>query len=172
MDNKNQRITALSSPYFSGQKPCECGHYYPDVLRLRDEKRSDGVFVRLFDCRYCGRFELPLDEHTLNDQRLHNLNTKGYDTGIRDEEVAQFREKELKRLLSEDESTTTQETGFEQKPHAPTIRDYGPYRPYQPPPDSFFQAIGCALLPVLGCLTLLAIMCIIGFIGSKLSHLF
>ena len=35
--------------------PPSCGHTYPDVLRLRDEVRADGTFVRITDCRHCGR---------------------------------------------------------------------------------------------------------------------
>jgi hypothetical protein len=43
---KDERSVTVPGPYFSGQQPSPCGHYYPDVLRLRDEKRQDGAFVR------------------------------------------------------------------------------------------------------------------------------
>ncbi len=56
----------MPGPYFSGQQPSPCGHYYPDVLRLRDEKRQNGAFVRILDCSYCGRYEVPLDVQTLD----------------------------------------------------------------------------------------------------------
>jgi len=69
------------------------------VLRLRDEKKPDGTFVRILDCKYCGRSELPLDLNTLNEELGRKLKRKGLDVGTREDEIAQVREKELERLL-------------------------------------------------------------------------
>jgi hypothetical protein len=88
----------MFGPYFKGQQPSSCGHYYPDVLRLRDEKREDGTFVRIVDCRYCGRREFQLDARALDKALVRKLNKKGFDVGTREEEVSIVREKELKRL--------------------------------------------------------------------------
>ena len=41
----------MAGPYFVGQQPSPCGHYYPEVLRLRDEKRKDGSLVRINRCK-------------------------------------------------------------------------------------------------------------------------
>ena len=92
----------MPGPYFPGQQPAPCGHYYPDVLRLRDEKRSDGTFVRIIDCTYCGRSELQLDPRTLARELVRKLNKKGLDVGVREEELSKVRKRELERLLSID----------------------------------------------------------------------
>ena len=92
----------MPGPYFPGQQPAPCGHYYPDVLRLRDEKRSDGTFVRIIDCAYCGRSELQLDPRTLDRKLVRKLNRKRLDVGIREEELSKVRKRELERLLSID----------------------------------------------------------------------
>jgi hypothetical protein len=97
-----ERSIALSGPYFSGQLPSSCGHYYPDVLRLRDEKRPDGTFVRIIDCSCCGRYELPLDVQTLDKAFVRKLNKKGFDVGTREDELAEVRQKELEKFTSGD----------------------------------------------------------------------
>ncbi len=90
----------MPGPYFPGQQPSSCGHYYPDVLRLRDEKRSDGTFVRIIDCTYCGRYERQLDPRTPPRELVRKLNKKGLDVGTGEEEISKIRKKELERLLS------------------------------------------------------------------------
>jgi hypothetical protein len=90
----------LSGPYFSGQRPSPCGHYYPDVLRLRDERRQDGTFVRIVDCSYCGKYELQLDVRMLAEELVRELNKKGFDVGLREEEISEVRKKELERFSS------------------------------------------------------------------------
>lgn len=89
----------MPGPYFPGQRSSSCGHYYPDVLRLRDEKRSDGTFVRIIDCTYCGRYERQLDPRTLSREIMRKLNNEGHDMGAREEDIAKIRMKELARLL-------------------------------------------------------------------------
>jgi len=91
----------MPGPYFAGQLPSPCGHYYPDVLRLRDERRQDGTFVRILDCIYCGRYELRLDARLLERGLVRKLNKKGFDVGVREEKISEVRKKELKRLLKE-----------------------------------------------------------------------
>lgn len=90
----------MPGPYFSGQQPATCGHYHPDVLRLRDEKRQDGTFVRILDCTYCGRYELLLDPRMLNEALVRKLNKKGVEVGIEEDKIAEVRKKELARLSS------------------------------------------------------------------------
>mgnify|MGYP001581238156 CR=1 FL=1 len=46
-------------PYFKGQVPEQCGHYYPDVMRVRDKSEdqlSYQRFFRVLDCRFCGQY--------------------------------------------------------------------------------------------------------------------
>ena len=90
----------MPGPYFPGQQPSSCGHYYPDVLRLRDEKRDDGTLVRIMDCTYCDRYELQLDPRELARELVRELNRKGFDVGTREEEISEVRKRELERLLS------------------------------------------------------------------------
>jgi len=66
----------MAGPYFPGQQPSPCGHYYPDVLRIRDEKRPDGTFVRITDCFFCGRIESTLDVRELDRALARKLNKK------------------------------------------------------------------------------------------------
>jgi len=87
----------MPGPYFPGQQPVECGHYYPDVLRLRDEKRPNGTFVRVIHCQYCGQYELPLETRHLNKELLRKLKKTGRDVAIREDEVATVQKKALKK---------------------------------------------------------------------------
>ena len=99
----DERSVSVSGPYFSGQVSAECGHYYPDVLRLRDEKRPDGSIVRISDCRYCGRSELVLEAHSLDKGLIRRLNKTGVDVGIREEDLAKVRQTALKRIILSEE---------------------------------------------------------------------
>jgi hypothetical protein len=90
----------LPGPYFSGQKPSSCGHFYPDVLRLRDEKRADGSYVRIVDCTVCGKLELPLDPATLSPDLVHTLDRDGVLAGIKEEELAEVRRAAMKQMRS------------------------------------------------------------------------
>jgi hypothetical protein len=89
----------VTGPYFPDQQPSECGHYYPDVLRLRDERRADGSFVRLIDCSHCGRYELPLDLRELSAELRRTLQRTGRDIAIEDEEIATKRKKLFEEML-------------------------------------------------------------------------
>jgi len=86
----------MTGPYFTGQQPSSCGHYYPDVLRLRDEKRADGTLVRIVDCKYCGKYQFPLDPSALDEELVRELHQKGFVVGTREEEVEKVRKKALK----------------------------------------------------------------------------
>jgi hypothetical protein len=74
--------------------PPSCGHTYPDVLRLRDEVRADGTCVRLTDCRYCGRAEIPFPVRILAEELRRDLEATGSLPGIGEEEIAVVRQRE------------------------------------------------------------------------------
>ncbi len=80
----------MTEPYFKGQEAAECGHYYPDVLRLGDIRVGEDI-IREVDCKYCGRYSEKLD-----------FEYKGNDIGIltRDEDIPDVRAKALERLLN------------------------------------------------------------------------
>ena len=88
----------MSGPYFPEQKASACGHFYPDVLRLRDEQKPDGTFVRVVDCKYCGQYEEPFDIEWLSPVIAQQLKRQGVVEGIKEKDVAKVREKELKRM--------------------------------------------------------------------------
>ena len=88
----------MSGPYFEGQRPAECGHYYPDVLRVRDEMRTDTKFVRISDCAYCGRSEREFDIGSLAPQFTKKLRKKGVDIGIKESRIEKVREKHRKKF--------------------------------------------------------------------------
>lgn len=90
----------MPGPYFSEQRASSCGHFYPDVLRLRDEKRPDGSYVRILDCTVCGRLELPLDPATLSPDLVHTLDRDGFFPGIQEEELAEVRRAAKKQMRS------------------------------------------------------------------------
>ena len=78
--------------------PLSCGHTYPDVLRLRDEVRADGTFVRLTDCRYCGRAEIPFPATILAEEFRRELEETGYSLGIDEDEIEVVRQRAERRL--------------------------------------------------------------------------
>ena len=61
-------------PYFNGQQPCECGHYYPDVIRIKDrieeQPGANNKFFRVLDCRYCGQYDVPIDEEAFDEESI------------------------------------------------------------------------------------------------------
>lgn len=73
--------------YFKSQIPAQCGHYYPDVIRVRDESRA-GKFVRILDCCLCGRYEIQISKTNFQP-----------DQSIRDSEIPPYRECEMRRIL-------------------------------------------------------------------------
>jgi hypothetical protein len=91
---RGQGIEASAAPW----TPPSCGHTYPDVLRLRDEVRADGTFVRLTDCRYCGRAELAFPASILAEELRRELEATGSLPGIAEEEIAVVRQREARRL--------------------------------------------------------------------------
>ena len=90
----------MPGPYFSGQQASSCGHFYPDVLRLRDEKRANGSYVRIVDCTVCGRLEYPLDPATLSPELVQTLDRDGFLGGTRDEDLAKVRRAAMKQMRS------------------------------------------------------------------------
>jgi hypothetical protein len=78
--------------------PAPCGHYYPDVLRLRDERREGGTLIRVVDCLYCGRSEERLDPRQLAPALVRRLKKKGIDVSVEENELPQARERAFRRL--------------------------------------------------------------------------
>ena len=77
--------------------PPSCGHGYPDVLRLRDEVRADGTFVRITDCRHCGRAEIPFPASILAAELRLELEATGSLAGIAEDEIEAVRQREERR---------------------------------------------------------------------------
>ncbi|SRR5438132_7271615 len=78
--------------------PPSCGHIYPDVLRLRDEVRANGTFVRLTDCCYCGRAEIAFPASILAEELRRELEATGSLAGIDEHEIEAVRQREARRL--------------------------------------------------------------------------
>ncbi|MEW6406616.1 MAG: hypothetical protein AB1649_32955 [Chloroflexota bacterium] len=98
----------MPGPYFPNQQPAECGHYYPDVLTLRDERKPDGSLVRILDCTYCGQYELLLDAHHLSRELVRKLKQTGREVAIPETEIAHVRKKRFEELRSGDRKLTGQ----------------------------------------------------------------
>ncbi|RLT43108.1 MAG: hypothetical protein DWI57_04850 [Chloroflexi bacterium] len=78
----------------------KCVHPYPELLRLRDERKADGTFVRVLDCAICGRYEIPLDIDQLEQVARLQLQFLGESIGIREEKVAEIRDLRRAELRS------------------------------------------------------------------------
>ena len=78
----------------------KCVHPYPDLLRLRDERKADGAFVRVLDGAICGRYEIPLDIDQLDQVSRLQLQFLGESIGISEEKVAEIREQRRAELRS------------------------------------------------------------------------
>lgn len=51
----------MAGPYFAGQKAAQCGCYYPDVTRVRDDCVNH---TRTYYCVVHGEITRPLDERS------------------------------------------------------------------------------------------------------------
>jgi hypothetical protein len=80
------------------RKAEQCRHVYPDVIRVRDEKRKSGEYVRILDCKYCGRYERPMNPEQYSSELIRELDEKGVVIGVREEEINEYRQKEQERL--------------------------------------------------------------------------
>lgn len=85
-------------PTAASWTPPSCGHGYPDVLRLRDEVRADGTFVRMTDCRHCGRAEIPFPARILAEELRLELEATGSLAGIAEDEIEAVRQRAERRL--------------------------------------------------------------------------
>ena len=85
-------------PAAASWTPPSCGHSYPDVLRLRDEVRADGTFVRMTDCRHCGRAAIPFPASILAEELRLELEATGVLAGIAEDEIAAVRQRAERRL--------------------------------------------------------------------------
>jgi hypothetical protein len=84
-------------PSAASWTPPSCGHGYPDVLRLRDEVRADGTFVRMTDCRHCGRAEIPFPASMLAEELRLELEATDSLAGIAEEEIEAARQRAERR---------------------------------------------------------------------------
>jgi hypothetical protein len=84
-------------PSAASWTPPSCGHGYPEVLRLRDEVRVDGTFVRMTDCRHCGRAEIPFPASILAEELRLELEATGSLAGIAEEEIEAVRQRAERR---------------------------------------------------------------------------
>jgi hypothetical protein len=89
-------------PSAASWTPPSCGHGYPDVLRLRDEVRADGRFVRITDCRYCGRAEIPFPASILAEELRLELEATGSLAGIAEDEIEAVRQRAERRQRRRD----------------------------------------------------------------------
>lgn len=82
----------IGGPYFKGQEPHKCGHYYPDVVLVRDFFGKGGVMMREFDCCICKQ------THTVEipDSMRHTVKSPKPKTP---EELQAFRVSERRRLM-------------------------------------------------------------------------
>src|SRR5262249_45253760 len=93
-----QPMDQRGAPPAASWTPPSCGHGYPDVLRLRDEVRADGTFVRITDCRHCGRAEIPFPASILAEELRLELEATGSLAGIAEEEIEAARQRAERRL--------------------------------------------------------------------------
>lgn len=56
--------TSETGPYFPGQQPGPCGHYHPDVVRIKDVWMDGDTLVRVCDCVHCGEVTFPIAKIT------------------------------------------------------------------------------------------------------------
>ena len=96
--DKGQPKDQGSEPSAASWTPPSCGHGYPDVLRLRDEVRADGRFVRITDCRHCGRAEIPFPASILAEELRLELEATGSLSGIAEDEIEAVRQRAERRL--------------------------------------------------------------------------
>lgn len=96
--DKGQPKDQGGEPSAASWTPPSCGHGYPDVLRLRDEVRADGRFVRMTDCRHCGRAEIPFPASILAEELRLELEATGSLSGIAEDEIEAVRQRAERRL--------------------------------------------------------------------------
>jgi hypothetical protein len=89
-------------PSAASWTPPSCGHRYPDVLRLCDEVRADGTFVRMTDCRHCGRAEIPFPASILAEELRRELEATGSLAGIAEDEIEVVRQRAERRQRRRD----------------------------------------------------------------------
>ncbi|MBX3054337.1 MAG: hypothetical protein KF753_22885 [Caldilineaceae bacterium] len=78
----------------------KCTHPDPDLLHLRDEQKADDIFVRVFDCAVCGRYEIPLDIYGLDKFSRLQLQFLGQLISIGEDKVAEVRARRYAELRS------------------------------------------------------------------------
>lgn len=89
----------LNGPYFKGQSPSECGHFYPDVLAEADLKTPIGEYMRILNCRYCGRSEMPINPAYWSPTLIRDLDHCGSVVNFDTTELPKIRDQKLQELL-------------------------------------------------------------------------
>jgi hypothetical protein len=100
--SEGQRREQGVEPSAASWTPPSCGHGYPDVLRLRDEVRADGTFVRMTDCRHCGRAEISFPASILAEELRRELEATGSLAGIAEDEIEAVRQRAERRQRRRD----------------------------------------------------------------------
>ncbi len=60
-------------PYYENQKSAPCGHYYPNVMRVKDIIR-EGSAVRILDCEICHKqYEMEISPESFNEESIHEV---------------------------------------------------------------------------------------------------
>lgn len=57
-------------PYFKGQQASPCGHYYPDVVRIKDWTRGR-ISRRLLNCICCGGYLVPIEGYAVSPDKMN-----------------------------------------------------------------------------------------------------
>ena len=88
-------------PYFEGQKRQPCGHYYPDVVRVKSIKK-DGDYFNVLSCAICGEYIVKLYPERTSDRLIQLLDRDGVAdiTTKTTEEMEVYREENRRRLLT------------------------------------------------------------------------
>jgi len=99
MNNKRKS----KKPYMPGQQPCQCGHFYPDVIRLYDEvapfdEIGTHIGIRVLHCDYCGIIKIPIDIFDIIKIPIDSFDFNGLSKDTTEEEIQAIKEQERKRL--------------------------------------------------------------------------
>jgi len=89
----------VTGPYLIGQKPYSCGHYYPDVLLVKDSLQGNKVNrdIFCFKCNLTYPEEIPIE--SVNKSLLSKLANDEKIVYGTIQELAKFREEKLKSFF-------------------------------------------------------------------------
>lgn len=87
----------MAGPYFEGQKQLDCGHYFPDVLAVMDKKVGEN-YIRVLDCKFCGRSEMPLNPYEISSDWVKKLDRESVVIMVEEGKIEEVRQNHLERL--------------------------------------------------------------------------